>query len=299
MFTCNICNKELKSKNNLNKHKLIHNKKIRCEVCNIDFRDNFNKTKHENTVKHKTNIQTQNNYHNTGDVNYINNIINLTLNVHPFNKTNFNLIKKHDIEMLLLDTDNIINNLHHISTFDNNDNEIKIIKPDENDFKILIKLLLQIFKLTNFNINIEENQNCKILLFIETQSSKYLEYLLLNLNIQTNELNWDKLEYTQFIKEFVNLMKLFNNNIKLDNLTKILNIIDKYFINDEQLIFLLKKDIENELFSIYNKFIEEKETKNLLNNPKLKDRIEEYRKYRAEQCTLPNGYLPPIRGSLI
>ena len=62
---------------------------------------------------------------------------------------------------------------------------------------------------------------------------------------------------------------------------------------------LLKPYIEAELGKLYINFnkVQKKDNRNIKSN--INEKINEYKEYRSSECTLDNGYIPPIINGII
>lgn len=134
------------------------------------------------------------------------------------------------------------------------------------------------------------------------------EYLILEINKETNELFWNSISYEQLLNEILNLL----NNINIYNIKKYLNenreenivfgnlikFLKTNLLNNEQ-TEELKKEINKLLGNLYLQFNkqQQKNERNVKHN--LVDKINEYKIYRSEECRLSNGYIPEIINSQI
>ena len=294
MFKCLKCNKEFEYESKLKEHK---NRKtpcdspkeeLECKSCNLKFTRLFNKKKHEKTNKHIQNynkyIQTNVNGDNiAGDK--INNIINLTLNVNSFRKTDTSYIRKNIIEDIGEYMFLKIINTKHMAEID------KVKKLFDHVIEILEKL--------HFNLDIEENHNLKILLMFPGIKKTVYEYLILEINPETKAIIWNALDYKELMKQLFEHLYNLNNKIKNDNYDKFLSLLKRYIISDEETYDELKIFIEKKLNEMYVNFNKRQQKGERSVEEGFDEKLNEYINYRTQECKLNNGFNPEIVNSQV
>lgn len=292
MYKCLKCNKEFKYESKLNEH---NNRKIpcneikkeyKCDICNINFVRPSHKIKHEKTKKHINNLTINGNV-NQANINgdNIQNIINLTLSLNPFSETSYEMIRNNLIN-------DITNNLY-LDTINNNN--LSILDKTKELFKGIIELLEKV----HFNLTYEKNHNCKILLMFPGIKRKVYEYLILEIDSITKNIYWKNLDYETFIKEIIQNFTRVNEYIKKDNFLEYLDFLENNLLINNENKELLKPYIEAELGKLYINFnkVQKKDNRNIKSN--INEKINEYKEYRSSECTLDNGYIPPIINGII
>jgi hypothetical protein len=294
MYKCNNCNKEFNYESKLKEHKNRktpcnqQKEELECKSCNLKFTRLFNKKKHEQTNKHIQNYNKyiQNNVNGdnvAGDK--INNIINLTLNVNSFRKTDTSNVRKNIIEdigeYIYLD---VIN---------------KKYLPEIEKVKTLFNYVIEILEKLHFNLDIEENHNLKILLMFPGIKKKVYEYLILEINPETKDIIWNALDYKELLKQLFEHLYNLNNKIKNDNYDKFISLLKRYILSNEETYDELKPYIEDKLNNMYINFNkkqkkEEREVKDEFN-----EKLNEYISYRTQECKLNNGFNPDIINSQV
>ena len=294
MFKCFKCNKEFKYESDYIRHKNrktdCNNKKLyECNICNKNFKYESKLLEHEKTKKHIINV---NNYTINGDhthigdnINNIQNIINLTLQTKSFTDTDLTYLRKWIV-------DDVGNDLY-IKTM--NKEYINI----EDKIKLLFNGTLEILEQLHFNLNNEDNHNCKILLMFPGFKKPIYEYLILEIETETNKISWNSLSYSDFIKELINHLKRMNETIKNENFEKYTYYLKKYLINDNEISKELKPYIEEKLSELYINFNNNQKKQNREIKLNLDEKITEYKTYRTNECRLHNGYNPEIINSQI
>jgi len=300
MYKCNLCNKEFKYESKLNEHK---NRKtscnkikeeLKCEICNVNFTRPAEKVRHEKTKKHITNYNIYHSNVQIGD-NNIQNIINLTLNTKTFSNSNVGLVSNLSIELVYGIFDNIINNK-------NISNSIKAL----NLFKEAVIFILDTL---HFNISNTENHNLKILLMFPKIEKLVYEYLILEINQDSNDLVWNSISYDQLLDEIFILLK----NINIKNITqhrdeireqniifdKFIDFLKLHLLLNEETKNELKPDIEMILGNLYIQFNKNQKKENREIKLNILDKINEYKNYRNNECRLSNGFTPDIKNSSI
>ena len=243
---------------------------------------------HKKTKKHIINM---NNYTINGDNAHIGdniniqNIINLTLQTKSFTDTDLSYLRKWIIE-------DIGNDLY-IKTM--NKEYITI----QDKVKSLFRGALEILEQLHFNLNNEDNHNCKILLMFPGFKKPIYEYLILEIETKTNKISWKSLSYDDFIKELFNHLTRMNETIQNENFDKYIYYLKKYLIHDEEISKELKSYIENKLSDLYINFNDKQKKDKREIKVNLEEKIQEYKTYRINECRLHNGYNPEIMNSQI
>ena len=294
MYQCLNCNKEFKYESKLKEHKnrkIVCNKnqkELECKACNIKFTRLFNKSRHEKTNKHIQNYNKyiQNNVNGdniAGDK--INNIINLTLNVNSFRKTDTSFIRKNIIEdigeYIYLE---IIN---------------KKYMADIDKVKKLFDEIINILEKLHFNIGIEENHNLKILLMFPGIKKKIYEYLILEINPETKDIIWNSLDYKELMKQLFEHLYNLNNKVKNDNYDKFISFLKRYIVNNEETHIELKPYIEEKLNNMYINFNKKQKKEEREVKTEFNEKLNEYINYRTQECKLNNGFNPEIINSQV
>lgn len=300
MYKCIKCNKEFKYESKYVEHK---NRKtdcsyikpeLKCNFCNLDFKWAADKKRHEKTKKHINNVNNYNLTNNHGDninqignnnsVNY-QNIINLTLQTKSFSDTDLSYLRKWII-------DDVGDDLY-----------IKTMKKEylcpQDKIKSLFRGAIEILEHLHFNLNNEDNHNCKILLMFPGFKKPIYEYLILEIEAHTNKIAWKSLNYDDFIKELLNHLIRMNDNIKNENFEKYIYYLKKYLINDDDIAKELKPHIENKLNDLYINFNTRQKKEPRKVKITLEEKIAEYKSYRTDECRLHNGYEPDILNSQV
>ena len=293
-YKCNKCNKEFKYESKLLEHK---NRKIscdkgkeilKCNLCNITFSRPAHKIIHEKTKKHINNITIHgNNNHNINstNINSFNNIIQLTLNVNSFKNTDTSYLRKALIE--------------EVGEFMYVDTIAKKYISDIEKVKILFDGVIKILEHLHFNLGIEENHNLKILLIFPGIKKTVYEYLILEINSDTNNIIWNALTYEEIIDRILNHLYLLNNKYKNDNYDRFVLYLRRYLIDNKEHAGELKSYIQNKLGDMYINFNikQKKESREIKND--IEEKVKEYITYRTHECKLTNGYNPEIINSSV
>ena len=297
MYKCFKCNKEFNYESDFIRHKnrktdCNKNNSYDCNICNKNFKYESKLHEHEKTKKHKMNLQVhingnQNNVntHIGDNINNIQNIINLTLQTKSFTDTDMGYLRKWII-------DDVGNDLY-IKTMDKEYLNI------QDKIKSLFRGSLEILEHLHFNLNNEDNHNCKILLMFPGFKKPIYEYLILEIETKTNKIAWKSLSYDDFIKELFNHLTRMNENIKNENFEKYIYYLKKYLIYDNNISYELKPYIENKLSDLYINFNQKQKKENREIKINLEEKIEEYKNYRTNECRLHNGYNPDIINSTV
>jgi ribosomal protein S17 len=295
MYKCIKCNKEFQTPSKLEAHKNRKNpcnmpkKEYKCDICNITFVRPSHKKDHEKTKKHINNVNnyTINGDHNNTHIgdNIYNNIIHLTLQTKSFSNTDFSYLRKW-----------IINDV-------GNDLYERVMKKDflcpQEKIRLLFQGTTEILEHLHFNLTNEDNHNLKILLMFPGFKKPIYEYLILEIEPNTNKITWNTLTYKDFIKELFNHLTRMNETIQNENFEKYIYYLKKYLIHDEEIALEMKSFIEeklNELYINFNKN-QKKEPRQVL--PIFEDKIKEFINYRKQETRLHNGYNPEIINSQV
>jgi hypothetical protein len=274
----------------INKEKLnvIKNNEFNCNYCNKYFKYKSKLIEHEKTKKHIINVNnTVNGNHNQINVNgdNIQNIINLTLQTKSFTDTDLSYLRKWIIEDIGTDLYVKTMNKEYLSIQDK--------------VKSLFRGTLEILEHLHFNLNNEDNHNCKILLMFPGFKKPIYEYLILEIETNTNKISWKSLSYEDFIQELFNHLTKINETIKNENFEKYIYYLKKYLINDEEIANEMKSFIETQLSDLYINFNNKQKKEKRIIKINLEEKIEEYKNYRLNECRLHNGYNPEIINSNI
>lgn len=275
---CLQCNKQFANLYNLNRHKKIPCNLLKettnCDICNINFSRPAEYKRHEKTKRHITNniINIDN-----STTNNINQIINLLCPVNTFINTNINCLNNLDINKCLEGSDKIINDVKL-------DIEEDVFTYDLKKETIIrfMNYLIKIFSKLNFNKDHTFNNNCKILIFIKDNVKPIIiksQYLILETR-PNNKFQWTEIIYTRFINELLNLMILVKTYFNIDNLNYIVDFLEEYFKNNENIQNELKDEIITSLLCLTKTFTYDSNDMDLQYS--LKNYIE-------EETKLPNG----------
>jgi len=142
--------------------------------------------------------------------------------------------------------------------------------------------LIKIFSKLNFNKDHTFNNNCKILIFIKDNVKPIIiksQYLILETR-PNNKFQWTEIIYTRFINELLNLMILVKTYFNIDNLNYIVDFLEEYFKNNENIQNELKDEIITSLLCLTKTFTYDSNDMDLQYS--LKNYIE-------EETKLPNG----------
>jgi hypothetical protein len=302
MHKCNLCDKIFPSESKLSAHKNRKNpcnsikQSMECTICNIKFEHKSHLERHNKTKKHinNYNIQIANNItNNFNNINNYNNIMNCHLDVilNVFEKTNVNKLSITDIENEYFDTKHLDNIFKEFE--DEND-----IYPSNEYFIYCFNYFIKLFTKLNFNIAYSENHNCRCISFKRIDTN-IIEYQVLSIDNITNEYTWDIINYNIFIEKFLELMQNINNRFKNNNLTKVLDYVNKYkskFLLDD----MCKIKLENNLLDEYNKFKQSKEDIHKELDAEELRRFEYYRdlQLEAKKMTLKRNALENFKNEI-
>ena len=280
VFNCNLCNKNFKTKFSLNRH--LSNKipcntpkeELKCDVCDLKLRSNYDKKRHEKSAKHITNITNIFN----GDVHNghnFNNIVNLTLVTNPFEFTNLGCIDSKTIEIIHID---------FVKTLNRNKHDKFIL-----NFRSIIYLLEKI----HFDLRDNRNQNLRILLMFPNLEKKVVEYMILEINPNTKAITWNRIEYHELLDKLIQLLEKLH---ELNEFTEFIDYIE--YMKSELYLDCNKEKIELMLIELYKKY-NNKQNKLRETDDDLIKNINLYKEYRNQELLLPNGYIPPINNPMI
>lgn len=295
MYKCLKCNKEFKFESELNRHK---NRKIpcnkekikhNCKICNSNFKYESDYIRHEKTKKHQLNVQlhingNQNQSNINGDnIQNFNNIIQLTLNVNSFKNTD----KSHIRNALIQEVGDFI----YIETIE------KKYLADTDKVKILFDSVIKILESLHFNLNVEENHNFKILLIFPGIKKMVYEYLILEINGETQNIVWNSLSYEDIIEKIFYHLYTLNNKYQNDNYDRFILYLERYLINNKETAEELKPYIQKKLSEMYIDFNkkQQKEPRDIKED--IEEKIKEYITYRKQECKLTNGFNPDVINS--
>lgn len=292
MFKCEKCNKLFNFDSKLKEHQNRktpcnkQKKNLECVSCNLTFTRLFNKKKHQKTDRHIQNYNKyiQNNINGdniAGDK--INNIINLTLNVNSFRKTDTSSIRKNIIEE--------IGEYFYIKIIERKDLD------DIDKVKKLFEYVIEILERLHFNLDIEENHNLKILLVFPGIKKKIFEYLILEINPDSKEIIWNSLEYKELLAQLFEHLYNLNNKLQNDNYDKFISLLKRYILTNDYTYEQLKPFIEDKLNNMYINFNKKQKKNEREFKNEFDDKLTEYLNYRNQECKLNNGFNPQIINS--
>jgi hypothetical protein len=278
MPKCEFCKKEFRYESKLVRHQNgkkkcnAPKKEYKCDICNItckcpaelDRHLNTKRCKDKHIANHITNVQ--NNINNiTNNINYnINqtqNNIYLTLQINGFEHTNLEVIQR-SLFNWGLDHGPIHKNLKLI------DKKFEYIDYDDDDYeykdkKTVIKdifdIIMVYFEKLNFNLSYEQNHNCRIIIFLKSQNSNFIEYHIIEFDSVTKQYSLHCIKFEFFIDRLLHLMERVNKKFEDDRFSKLLKFLNEnkeLILEDEQKIY-----IEDKLYKLYNDF-QKMKTKN-------------------------------------
>jgi hypothetical protein len=291
MYTCNKCSKTFPTPSKLQIHQQRktpcdkEKSHLKCDLCNVNFKCNAEQQRHEKTKKHITNynIHINGDYNNVqnGD-NNIQNIIHLTLNTNSFVNTDMSYIGRGII--------NDIGNIY-LDTLDNkylNDNDKTLL---------LFNEVINILEKLHFNIGIEENHNLKILLVFPALKKSVYENLILEIDQNTKKITWKSVDYNTILTNILDHLLILNQRFKNKNYIEFVKFLHIQLIDNKNRAEELQPIINKKLSQMYIDFNikqnkHEREIKFTFD-----EKLQEYLKYRNEECTLNNGFMPDIINS--
>ncbi len=217
-------------------------------LCEKTFSNKSNFEKHKKTKKHiinTVNIKGDNNIVN------ISNVENLIINfynppIYAFKNTNIDFLTFSDFAYIVR---------KYESQIDTIAGEVVGETAPITHSKVFMKCLIKIFKKLNFNISNPENNNCRLLLFINTQveSIKVTKYLVLEIK-ENNEYVWMEITYDTFIIELLSLMNRVKEKFNYEKFNYIMNYLDTKFKDNQKDMKKAKEYIERKLDLLANKF---------------------------------------------
>ena len=301
MPKCDLCDKKFPSESKLLAHKNRKNpcnsikKSTECIICNINFPCFAKLERHNNSKKHITNYNIQiannitNNFNNINNYNNMDFRLDVILNI--FEKTNVNKLSNTEIE----------NEYYNTKHLENIFKEFEIendMYPSNEYFIYCFNYFIKLFTKLNFNIAYSENHNCRCISFKRIDTN-IIEYQVLSIDNITNEYTWDIINYNIFIEKFLELMQNINNRFKNNNLTKVLEYVNKYkskFLLDD----MCKVKLENNLLDEYNKFKQSKEDIHKELDAEELRRFEYYRdlQLEAKKMTLKRNALENFKNEI-
>ena len=293
MYKCLKCNKEFKYESKLKEHK---NRKIpcnspkkeyKCDICNVKFICPAEQSRHEKTKKHINNISIHgnNNNINSTNINSFNNIIQLTLNVNSFKNTDTSFMRKALIEE--------VGEFMYVETLAKN------YISDVDKVKILFNGVIKILEHLHFNLDIEENHNLKILLIFPGIKKTVYEYLILEINSETNKIIWNTLTYEEMLDRILNHLFLLNNKYQNDNYDRCILYLRRHLIDNKKNAQELKQPIQKKLSKMYIEFNNKQKKEAREVKEEISEKVKEYMTYRQQETRLYNGYNPNILNSEI
>jgi len=205
-----------------------------------------------------------------------------------FEKTNVNKLSITDIENEYYDT-------KHLDNIFKEFEDEEMIYPSNEYFIYCFNYFIKLFTKLNFNIAYSENHNCRCISFKRIDTN-IIEYQILSIDNITNEYTWDIINYNIFIEKFLDLMQNINDRFQNNNLTKVLDYVNKYKSK-----FLLnntcKVKLENNLLDEYNKFKLSKENIHKELDAEELRRFEYYRdlQLEAKKMTLKRNTLEQFK----
>lgn len=297
MYKCIKCNKEFKYESKLNEHKKRKipcnkdKKNLNCKLCNSHFKYESDYIRHEKTKKHQLNVElhingNQNQSNINGDnIQNFNNIIQLTLNVNSFKNTD----KSHIRNALIQEVGDFI----YLETME------KKYLADIEKVKILFDSVIKILESLHFNLNIEENHNFKILLIFPGIKKMVFEFLILEINGETQEIVWNSLSYEDIIEKIFYHLYTLNNKYQNENYDKFILYLERYLIKNKESAIELKPYIQKKLSDMYVDFNKKQKKESRDIKEDIEEKIKEYVTYRKQECKLQNGFNPNIINSEI
>lgn len=292
MYKCVKCNKEFNYESELIRHK---NRKIpcdkqkdeyKCDLCKVKFTWPAEQRRHEKTKKHinavnnisQSNVNGDNNINNS-----FNNIIQLTLNVNSFKNTD-----KSNIRNALIED---VGDFIYLETMD------KKYISDIEKVKILFDCVIKILETLHFNLNMEENHNFKILLIFPGIKKMVYEYLILEINGETQSIVWNSLSYEDIIEKIFYHLYTLNNKYQNNNYDKFILFMEKNLIKNKEIANELKPYIQKKLSEMYINFNDKQKKDPREIKEDIEEKIKEYVTYRKQECKLSNGFNPDIINS--
>lgn len=279
-YLCNMCNKQFITPSKLKLHLNRKNPCVKlendleCTHCDVKFKCNAEKVRHEKTNKHISNITINVNgdFHN-GD--NFNNIVNLTLVTNPFEFTNLTCIDSR-----------MVSNLHQ-------DYEKTLNRCENDKFVLNFRSIIYLLGKIHFDIRDNGNQNLKILLMFPNLEKKVIEYMILEINPHTKAITWNRIEYGELLDKLIGILEQIHD---MHNIEEFVEYID--YMKSVIYLDCNKKNIETMLTELYKKYNKEQHKVRETDEDLIKN-INLYKNYRDQELKLPNGYLPPTINVLI
>ena len=291
MYTCNKCSKSFPTPSKLLTHQQRktpcdkEKSDLKCEICKVNFKCTTEQQRHEKTKKHITNynIHINGDYNNVqnGD-NNLQNIIHLTLNTNSFVNTDMSYIGRGII--------NDIGNIY-LDTLDNK------YLTDNDKTLLLFNEVINILEKLHFNIGIEENHNLKILLVFPALKKSVYENLILEIDQNTKKITWKSVDYHTILSSILDHLLILNRRFKNQNYIEFVKFLNTHLIINKNSAIELQPIINKKLSQMYIDFNikqhkHEREIKFTFD-----EKLQEYLKYRNEECSLNNGFIPDITNS--
>jgi hypothetical protein len=220
MNKCGLCKKEFEFPYLLERHKNrktpcnIIKTDFECKVCNISFNHKSRLEAHDLSKKH---IQNYNNH--------IEKINKETTK----KKIKYNGFKETYIEIISLkDITNLLSN-HNIALtllkeFMNEPNSIYF----ESDLIInIFKFFIELFAKLNFNLAFDKNHNCAIYSFNKFDNN-LIEYQILVIDNINKSYHINRIQFSEFIDEFLNLLDRINKRFFSEVFEFMLFYVNKY-----------------------------------------------------------------------
>lgn len=290
MHKCIKCNKEFPTPSKLQNHinrknpcnKIKNN--LQCNLCNVNFKCDTEKIRHEKTKKHITNYNIYNSNVQIGN-NNLQNIVNLTLHVNSFKDT--------DMSYVGIGLIRDIGNYIYVEILENNN--LNIIEK----VALMFDEVIRILKKLHFNIGAEENHNLKILLVFPGLKKKTHEYLILEINKDTKHITWKSINYKTLLINILEHLLILNNHCKNQNYIKFINYLKIHLIDKDEFAKELQPIIDHKLSQMYIDFNKEQNKLERDIKETFNEKLQEYINYRNNECRLENGFNPKIINSYI
>lgn len=146
-------------------------------------------------------------------------------------------------------------------------------------------------------MELEENHNFKILLIFPGIKKTVYEYLILEINSETNKIIWNTLTYEEMLDRILNHLFLLNNKYQNDNYDRCILYLRRHLIDNKENAQELKQPIQKKLSEMYIEF-NNKQKKGVREvKEEISEKVKEYMTYRQQETRLYNGYNPDILNS--